>query len=71
MKHDNPTVIMQDKKQIKCITCGRLVGEVENGAKVFFSQCSHCSDQKNKENEVFAYITDKFENAIRNVIVTV
>ncbi len=57
------------KRQIRCITCGKFIGEVDDDAKILFSRCGNCMNSNKKENEIFLYITNKFENTIKNVII--
>ena len=59
-----------DKKQGRCATCGRTIGEVDDDAKILFSRCGLCEGALNGENEVFRYLADRFENAVKSVLVT-
>ncbi len=59
-----------DKRQIRCATCGREIGEVDDDARILFSRCGSCDGAKSGENEVFRYLTERFETTVKNVLVT-
>ncbi len=58
-----------DKKQIRCITFGKFIGEIDDDAKMLFSRCGHCTNSDQSENEIFSYLAERFENTIKNVLV--
>ncbi|MDE1862215.1 MAG: hypothetical protein KGI33_04815 [Thaumarchaeota archaeon] len=59
-----------DMRQIKCISCDRFVGEVQSDAVVLLTRCGACSRSDSSENEVLTWVTRRFENTIKNVIVS-
>ncbi len=59
-----------DKKQVSCITCGRVIGEIYDEAKILLPRCGNCPNSDHNENEILDHITNRFENTVKNVIVS-
>lgn len=59
-----------DKRQVRCVTCGKPIGEVDDDARILFSRCGVCTGMDSGENEVSRYLTDRFENTVKSVLVT-
>ena len=56
-------------KSVTCLTCGKLIGEVDSKAKIVLPRCWECSTINNDDTDVFSYLADRFERSVGNLII--
>lgn len=57
------------KKQISCVTCGKFIGEVDNEAKVLLPRCGRCAISDADGNDLLTFMSARFENTVKNILV--
>ena len=41
---------LYDKKIVRCVKCGKQIGEIDLGTKVVYSVCQSCESKNSEEN---------------------
>ena len=57
-------VNIYDTKSIKCIICGKFIGEIDYDAQVILPKCGKCANPKPEGGDSLSYLESRLRNDI-------
>ena len=61
---------MYYKRQVRCVGCDQFIGEIDCGAKILLPRCGTCSNSESDGNDLLTFMAERFENTVKNIIVS-